>query len=293
MRREDKAKRNIYYHCLEYDHEQLGDLFLVACGMEDADPGVVTGPDIRDGFHLHVIRSGKGVLRIAGEERQVQEGQMFILKDGEEAYYRADDAEPWSYCWVTYNGSDARKVTEEIGFREGVYILDSSIPAEQFFETIRRMHLRPEMNRINELYQKGIMMEYLAMAMEAGGHGAEADEKRKHRPVEEYVEKAAQFIHYNYQTIEVRDVVDFIGFSRGYLTTAFRKFKGMPIQEYLLRVRMQKAKELIKATNLQIQEIGEKVGYEDQLNFSRIFRKYEGVSPSEYRRKVNEQEEDG
>ena len=293
MRREDKAKRNIYYHCLEYDHEQLGDLFLVACGMEDADPGVVTGPDIRDGFHLHVIRSGKGVLRIAGEERQVQEGQMFILKDGEEAYYRADDAEPWSYCWVTYNGSDARKVTEEIGFREGVYILDSSIPAEQFFETIRRMHLRPEMNRINELYQKGIMMEYLAMAMEAGGHGAEADEKRKHRPVEEYVEKAAQFIHYNYQTIEVRDVVDFIDFSRGYLTTAFRKFKGMPIQEYLLRVRMQKAKELIKATNLQIQEIGEKVGYEDQLNFSRIFRKYEGVSPSEYRRKVNEQEEDG
>lgn len=68
MRRIDKAKRNIYYHCLEYDHEQLGDLFLVACGMEDADPGAVTGPDIRDGYHLHVVRSGKGTIRISGKE---------------------------------------------------------------------------------------------------------------------------------------------------------------------------------------------------------------------------------
>ena len=109
----------------------------------------------------------------------------------------------------------------------------------------------------------------------------------------DYVEKAADFIHYNYQTIEVNDIVNFIGFSRGYLTTAFRRIKGMPMQEYLLRVRMQKAKELIKATDLQIQEIGERVGYEDQLNFSRIFRKYEGVSPSEYRRRINEPEENG
>ena len=291
MRREDKAKRNIYYHCLEYDHEQLGDLFLVACGMEDADPGTVTGPDVRDGFHLHVVRSGKGYLRVAGEDRLVQEGQMFILKDGETAFYRADEAEPWSYCWVTYNGSDARRITEEIGFGEDVYILDISTPAEHFFDAVRRMHLRPEMTRVNELYQKGIMIEFLAMAMEAGGHGAEADEKRKHRPVEDYVERAASFIHYNYRTIEVKDVVNFIGFSRGYLTTAFRRVKGMPMQEYLLRVRMQKAKELIKATDLQIQEIGERVGYEDQLNFSRIFRKYEGVSPSEYRRRVYEPEE--
>ena len=293
MKREDKVARNIYYHCLEYDHEQLGDLYLVACGMEDADPGVITGPDLRDGFHLHVVRSGKGILRIAGEERQIREGQMFILKDGEEAYYRSDEEEPWSYCWVTYNGSDARRITEEIGFREGIYILDTSIPAEGFFETVRRMHLRPEMNRINELYQKGIMIEYLAMAMEAGGHGAEADEKRRHRPTEEYMERAASFIHYNYRTIEVKDLVRFIGFSRGYLTTAFKRVYGISVQEYLLRVRMQKAKELLKATELQIQEIGARVGYEDQLNFSRIFRKYEGISPSEYRRRANGTETDG
>ena len=293
MRRIDKAKRNIYYHCLEYDHEQLGDLFLIACGMEDADPGTITGPDVRDGFHLHVVRSGRGSLRIAGRDQTVHEGQMFILKDGEEAYYQADETQPWSYCLVTYNGNDARKITEEIGFGEGVYILDTEVPAEHFFETVRRMHLRPEMNRVNELYQKGIMMEFLAMAMEAAGHGTGADDKRPHRPVEEYVERAAQFIHYNYRTIEVRDVVNFIGFSRSYLTTAFKKSKGMSLQEYLLRVRIQKAKELIKATDLPVGEIGLRTGYEDQLNFSRIFKKYEGVSPSEYRRRINEHENDG
>ena len=88
-------------------------------------------------------------------------------------------------------------------------------------------------------------------------------------------------------------MVRFIGFSRGYLTTAFKRVYGISVQEYLLRVRMQKAKELLKATELQIQEIGERVGYEDQLNFSRIFRKYEGISPSEYRRRANGTETDG
>lgn len=289
MKRQDTAKRNIYYHCLEYDHEQLGELFLVACGMEDCDPGVVTGPDVRDGYHLHVVRSGKGMLRAGGKEMQIGAGQMFVLKDGEEAFYGADDTDPWSYCWVTCNGSEARGIIEEIGFTEGVYCLDLKTDPEEFFDLVRKMHQRPEMNRVNELFQRGMMTEYLAMAMEAAGRGESTGERHRHRPLEDYIDRAAQFMHYNYRTIEVQDVVNFIGFSRGYLSTAFKKQKGISMQEYLLKIRMQKAKELLTATDLQIQEIGEKAGYEDQLNFSRIFRKYEGVSPSEYRRKRHEQ----
>ena len=288
MKRVDTAVRNIHYHCLEYDHEQLGDLYLVACGMEDCDPGAACGPDIRDCFHLHVVRSGKGILRTGSHEYEIHGGQMFLLKDGEKAFYAADNDEPWSYCWVTFHGSSARKTIEEIGFRDGVYTLPSSVPPENFFDLIRKMHQKPEMNRINELYRNGILLEFLSLAMEAGGYTSVAAELQNKKPVEEYIDSAATFIHYNYRTITVNDVVSFIGFSRGYLSSTFKKAKGISLQEYLLQVRMQKAKELLDSTNWQIQEISEKVGYEDQLNFSRIFRKYEGISPSEYRRKKHE-----
>ena len=290
MKREDTAIRNIFYHCLEYDHEQLGDLYLVACGVEDCDPGAVTGPDVRDCFHLHVVRSGKGRLKINGNEFEIGENQMFLLKDGEEAWYEADKDSPWSYCWVTFHGANARMIAEEIGFTDGTYCLKSEVAAEEFFELVRRMHKRPEMNRVNELYRHGVMMEFLSLALEAGGNAGLHEEKRNRKPVEDYIDRAAAFIHYNYQTIEVQDVVRFIGFSRSYLSMSFKRCKGISLQEYLLKVRMQKARELLHTTDMQIQEIGAKVGYEDQLNFSRIFRKYEGVSPSEFRRKSYGQE---
>ncbi len=285
MKRVDTAARNIYYHCLEYDHEQLGDLYLVACGMENCDPGAVTGPDVRDCFHLHVVRSGKGILWAGNREIPVGKNQMFLLKDGEEVSYAADKDDPWSYCWVTFHGSNARRIIEDIGFTEGIYSMPCSVPPEDFFDLVRKMHTKPEMNRINELFRNGILQEFLSLSMEAGGYAETAAQLHSRKPVEEYIESAAAFIHYNYQTITVHDVVSFIGFSRGYLSSAFKNAKGISLQEYLLKVRMQKAKEFLEGTDWPIQEISEKVGYADQLNFSRIFRKYEGISPSEYRRK--------
>ena len=137
MKRIDTVDRNIYYRCLEYDYEQLGELFLIACGMENCDPGAITGPDIREAYHLHVVRSGRGILRTGGREFSVHGGQMFILKDGEEAWYQADGEDPWSYCWVTFNGSEARRIVKEIGFTEGIYLLSIETPPEDFFDLIR------------------------------------------------------------------------------------------------------------------------------------------------------------
>ena len=288
-RKQDTAKRNMSYHCLEYDHDQIGELFLVACGQEDCDPGVQCGPDVRECYHLHVVRSGFGILRARGVEYSIHGGQMFLLKDGEEVYYKSDEADPWSYCWVTFNGSDARRITEDIGFTENVYVLDSLLPPETFFDLIGKMHQKPDINIIYDLYRKGVMMEFLAYAMEATGQSGEYGRSRRQKSVDAYIDQAMTFIHYNYRTVDVEDVIRFIGFSRAYFTTAFKKREGISIQQYLLKVRMQRAKELLAGSDLKIQDIASMAGYEDQLNFSRIFKSYEGLSPSEYRRRKVEQ----
>ena len=67
MKAVDTVRRNPFYHCLDYDQNQLGDLYLIACGQEACDPGVTYGPDLRIGWHLHIVRSGKGVLKAGGE----------------------------------------------------------------------------------------------------------------------------------------------------------------------------------------------------------------------------------
>ena len=81
MKAKDTVKRNVHYRCLEYDHDQEGDICLVACGMERCDPGINFGPEVRDCYHLHVVLSGTGVLLAGGKEFHPHFGQMFLLKD--------------------------------------------------------------------------------------------------------------------------------------------------------------------------------------------------------------------
>ncbi len=278
----DTAPRNRHYRCLEYDHDQQGDICLIACGRERCDPGVCYGPDRRDGWHLHVILSGTGTLWAGGQELHPRFGQMFLLKDGETVAYAADASDPWEYCWVTYNGSEAKRLSEEIGFTDGVYCLDSAVEGKAFYELILRMHEKPEMNYTNDLRRRGILLEFLAL--EATAARGRKNANRYEYPARVYAEQAAKFIRYNYATIHVSDVVEYIGFTRSYFTTLFKREIGLSPQDYLMQVRLQKAGQQLAGTDLPVQAIAVQVGYDDPLTFSRSFRRAFGMSPSEYRR---------
>ena len=71
--------------------------------------------------------------------------------------------------------------------------------------------------------------------------------------------------------------------SREYLMKLFKQEYGLGIHEYVQKVRMEKAKELLDDTQLKIQEISEMLGFKDKNYFSKAFRNYYSISPSEYR----------
>ena len=74
-------------------------------------------------------------------------------------------------------------------------------------------------------------------------------------------------------------------FSREYLCKVFKKKYGIGIYEYTTRVRMEKARDMLIDSGLQIQEISEQLGFSDNNYFSKTFRNYYRVSPSEFREK--------
>ena len=283
MKNRDTAKRNKHYHCLEYEHEQDGDIFLIACGMERCDPGVQYGPDLREGYHLHVVLSGCGTLCAGEQIFHPRFGQFFLLKDREVVSYTADMTDPWEYCWVTYNGTKAKQLSEEIGFTKGVYCLDSTTEARSFYELVLRIHENPEMSYSSDLRRRGILLEFLALAMESVRNRKQI--RKPEYPSKVYIDSAIRFIQYNYATIQVGDIVEYIGFSRSYFANLFRKYTGQSPQEYLMQYRLKTACRQLTETALPVRIIAEQVGYENQMTFSRMFRNAYGISPTEYRQR--------
>ena len=102
----------------------------------------------------------------------------------------------------------------------------------------------------------------------------------------EIIEKAKKFIQdeYRNEDMSLQLVASNVNVSSNHFSAIFRKETGETFIDYLTRVRMENAKELLTCTSMKTSEIGFEVGYRDPHYFSYIFKKTTGMSPKEYRR---------
>ncbi|WP_018757265.1 AraC family transcriptional regulator [Paenibacillus terrigena] len=92
------------------------------------------------------------------------------------------------------------------------------------------------------------------------------------------------FIHLNYaRKISGADIEQEFACNFDYMNRVFSQVTGHTITKYINQVRINHAKELLDATHLSIGEVGYLVGLEDPYYFSKVFKKYVGMSPSEYK----------
>ncbi|MBQ7564634.1 MAG: response regulator [Lachnospiraceae bacterium] len=107
---------------------------------------------------------------------------------------------------------------------------------------------------------------------------------KKEEKVGNVVSEARQYIEKNFaKDISLDDVAGSVDVSPYYFTRMFKEETGETFVEYLTKLRINRAKELIKDPLMTIGEIGQAVGYADPNYFSRIFKKTTGMTPSEFR----------
>ena len=74
--------------------------------------------------------------------------------------------------------------------------------------------------------------------------------------------------------------------SPNYLRTLFKDYTGETILEYITRIRMERSVVLLKETNMRVNDISKKVGYENPSHYCAVFRKQMGVTPNQFRSKL-------
>ncbi|WP_276356973.1 response regulator [Cohnella caldifontis] len=98
------------------------------------------------------------------------------------------------------------------------------------------------------------------------------------------VKEAIQYIESHYgEPISLGQVADYVKVTPAYFSKIFKEETGIPFVKWLTRLRIEKAKALLRETRLKTYEIAEKVGYYDYKYFSNTFRQYTGFSPRDYR----------
>lgn len=99
------------------------------------------------------------------------------------------------------------------------------------------------------------------------------------------IRQAKQYIEDNYMNnLTLEELGSYLGFNPSYFSTLFKKETGYSFLEYLAKVRIEKAKELLKEPGLRIQDVSLMVGYSDVKYFTKLFIKHTGMKPKEFRR---------
>lgn len=106
------------------------------------------------------------------------------------------------------------------------------------------------------------------------------------------IAKVKEYIDENYaENVSLKKMSEYVYISQSYLSFSFKEIVGVNFNDYITRVRMERAKELLATSGYKVYEVCEMVGYRDKKYFSDLFKKYTGVLPKEWsmKKKTDEQ----
>ncbi len=236
-------------------NRELQDLNPLLAGEETCAPGHLFGPTVRQYTLIHYVFRGKGTFYARGHEYPVSAGQAFIILPEEITTYQADQADPWHYFWIGFNGSLSAS------FSRLPPVI--SLP-EIYFQNMQS--LASQSATVEYLLAGELFKLYAHLFADA------QEESPRVRRIKDYIRS-----HYMYP-IRVERIAEELNLDRRYLSRQFKAEAGVSIQEYLIRTRLKAAERLLRL-GYSVKEAGHLAGYEDTANFSKMFKKVRGKSP--------------
>ncbi|MCM1149032.1 MAG: AraC family transcriptional regulator [Butyricicoccus sp.] len=268
-----------------FPNENFMDLRLYQYGYEQCVPLYSFGPFIRNHFLFHYVISGRGSLDSSAPDGaqhhyELDAGQGFLICPGLVNTYSADKKQPWKYVWLEFDGLRAAEFLEYAGLSaaQPIYLPNGTGEDSTVQDT---MIYIADHSDASPLHLIGMLYLFLDALIRTS---AARRRMRGSRLKDFYIQEAVTYMEHNYQrNLTVEEISDACGLNRSYFSKLFKDSMGCPPQEFLIRLRLGKATEMLRAGSMPIGEIAVKCGYPNQLHFSRAFKKRFGIPPREWR----------
>lgn len=273
------------YSFYVFPNENFLDLRLYQYGWEQCAPLHSFGPFVRNHYLFHYVISGRGSMDCIDQDGSRKDYKLeanhgFLICPGQVSTYAADRDQPWKYVWLEFDGLRVEEYMESAGLgpSQSLYTPQSPAQGEALRDTMLYIS---EHSDASSLHLIGHLFLFLDELIQS------SSTRRPLRGIQLkdfYIQEAITYMEQNYQReLSVEELAAVCKLNRSYFSKLFRETMGCPPQEFLIRLRLSKAADLMKGTSRSIGDISVMCGYPNQLHFSRAFKKRYGVPPREWR----------
>ena len=229
---------------------------------------------------IYCIR-GFGWYRSQNREIKITPGDVLLCNINTQYEYGADADMPWTILWCHFSGPLSQKLLLSVGLSFEVNVkkigldLESIYVFEKIMETLSNGY-----SFLNVMHASILLQEFLCIV------GKNITNKDFHK---KNTFDTAILISYMKENIfkpdcTLRELSLKSNISKFYLLRRFKESTGYSPVEYYIRLKIQKACELLDTTNLSVNEISNLLCYNNQFYFSEIFKRIIGCSPQKYRK---------
>lgn len=264
------------------DNTLLNELLVVSTGYRSgfSHIGYLTERLPNNECFMHYCISGQGWINVNDQITYINPGDLILCRKNTKHSYGANKDNPWETCWIYFMGTLADEyinLFDETKQQKIIHIKSNHIIEKSFYE-------------ITKIMEKGYAGVYLLHAsnllktlLSSLSYQHSSVVKNKYT-LEDIIEYMIENIN---EHLSLDELSKKMNMSKDHFTKIFYKKYGYTPVDYFIRIKLQQACQILITTDLTIKETALKIGYQDSLYFSRIFKKKIGSSPNQYRNKFS------
>jgi AraC-like DNA-binding protein len=255
-----------------YDRE----LAIVFGGYEKCAPDFEIRRRTYPYYVLEYSIKGQCTLAINTTSHALKSGIVAGFAPGNPHHYACDGFFPWEHLWLAFVGTKAKELFEKSGLFSKGAIVGSP-------HTMQLMQAIIANGTKKTQYAQEICSGYLRILLLSLAENRNTEQPTTSVAAATY-HNCRKYIDENFSSLaSPSQVADACGINVRYMSRLFKKYDTVTPQEYIMRLKLNKAVNLLLTSGLAINEIGYSLGFNDPYHFSRVFKRFHSLAPHHYR----------
>jgi AraC-like DNA-binding protein len=230
------------------------------------------------GFQMFYTVAGQGWLDYEGSYQKIVPGTITCVDLEKSHGFGAAYGSTWEHYWLICHGKPFQDIYSLLFNKNNVLPLQNTVQILDFFKQLYQ--LKQNSSVYFDIEAMSIILQICSAALNQSSVS-----NKEQNPFSASLKHTIEFINKNYaQELDIAALAENANYSRFHFSRLFKAHIGFSPSNYITKIRLEKAKDLLKKSDLSLEIVAEKSGFNTVSYFIRTFKEWEGSTPGKYRK---------